>query len=64
MPAVLSTAWFLARFRPEQFRPSEALLVYEVALTLQSQTRSAVGQAKGQIANAHVASSYIGTAVR
>jgi len=31
---VLSTAWFLARFRPEQFRPSEALLVYEVVLAM------------------------------
>jgi signal transduction histidine kinase len=31
---VLSTAWFLARYRPEQFRPSEALLAYEVVLVL------------------------------
>jgi signal transduction histidine kinase len=31
---VLSTAWFLARYRPDQFRPSEALLVYESVLVL------------------------------
>jgi signal transduction histidine kinase len=31
---VLSTAWFLARYRPEQFRPSEALLAYESVLVL------------------------------
>jgi signal transduction histidine kinase len=31
---VLSAAWFLARYRPEQFRPSEALLVYEIVLVL------------------------------
>ncbi len=31
---VISTAWFMARFRPEQFRPSEALLAYEVVLVL------------------------------
>ena len=30
----LSTAWFLARYRPEQFRPSEALLAYESVLVL------------------------------
>ena len=31
---VISTAWFMARFRPQQFRPSEALLAYEVVLVL------------------------------
>jgi len=31
---VLGTAWFMARFRPEQFRPSEALVAYEVVLDL------------------------------
>jgi signal transduction histidine kinase len=31
---VLSAAWFLARYRPEQFRPSEALLAYEIVLVL------------------------------
>lgn len=31
---VLSTAWFLARYRPEQFRPAEALLAYESVLVL------------------------------
>ena len=31
---LLSTAWFLARYRPEQFRPSEALLAYESVLVL------------------------------
>ena len=31
---VLSTAWFLARNRPEHFRPSEVLLVYESVLVL------------------------------
>jgi signal transduction histidine kinase len=32
--SVLSAAWFLARYRPEQFRPSEALLAYEIVLVL------------------------------
>jgi signal transduction histidine kinase len=32
--SVLGTAWFLARYRPEQFRPSEALLAYEIVLVL------------------------------
>jgi signal transduction histidine kinase len=31
---VLSTAWFLAQYRPEQFRPSDALLAYEIVLVL------------------------------
>ena len=31
---VISTAWFMARFRPQQFRPSEALLAHEVVLVL------------------------------
>ncbi len=31
---VLSAAWFLARYRPEQFRPSQALLAYEIVLVL------------------------------
>ena len=31
---VISTAWFMSRFRPQQFRPSEALLAYEVVLVL------------------------------